>query len=147
MTIYGIRKAIIARIRSALTDTAFAAVAFDDADVSEPIRRPSLKLTLEDGTAGRFNGCCAERTVTARVHFFAKSETRPTPENTAMRELLENAFLDDLLADGGAIPIDEISSVVTDGFLICSFDLYRVELLPEGDSPTMETLNINERVN
>ena len=64
-----------------------------------------------------------------------------------MQDLIENAFLDDLeVKEGFFIPAESVESEVTDGVLICSFDLYAVELLPDMDtSETMETLDINLR--
>ncbi|WP_066452678.1 phage tail terminator family protein [Anaerotruncus rubiinfantis] len=147
MTLFDINLAVNERIKSAKKGGAFENVPLIDQDVEEPIERPSIKVETGDGNGGKFNGCCLERTVTVRIYFFAKNRQRPKPENTEMRELLENAFMDDLFVGSGAIPIDEVQSVVTDGVLICSFDLYRVELLPDTDDrPLMDTLNIHERV-
>ena len=65
-----------------------------------------------------------------------------------MQDLIENAFLDDLkIEEGFYIPVESVESEVTDTVLVCSFDLYAVELLPDTDaSEPMEQLNYKEVV-
>ncbi len=147
MTLLEINKAINSRIETAKIGTPFATVPLLAEDLAEPIKRPSLKVQIEDSTSSKFNACCKEHNLTCRVHFFAPNGEKPKMDNLLMREILENAFLDDLIVVDGTIPIEEVRSTITDGVLICSFDLYRVELIPDTDtSPFMDKLNINERV-
>lgn len=147
MTHLEINKAVNGRICTAKAGTEFEPVEFVAQDVTEPIVRPSLKVELEDGTVGLLNGCCAEKTLTVRIYFFARDRYRPKAENMRMRELLEQAFLDDLVLGTESVLPEEFSSTVTDGVLVCSFDLYWTQLLPDRDnSPTMNDLYLNERV-
>lgn len=146
MTANEINRAINGRIRAVLDGAGLMDVPLCPEDLSEPIVRPSVKVELSGVSSGRFNCSCREATLTCRIYFFARDRQRPKAENTAMRELLEAAFLEDLTVGGGTIPIERVDSEVADGVLVCSFDLYRVELMPEPDGEPMVTLNLNERV-
>lgn len=147
ITLIQINQAINSRIEEALTGSEFSVVGIVPEDLSEPIIRPSIKVAIEDSTNGKFNSVCRERTLTCRVYFFAKDRYKYKLDNLMMRDLLENAFLDDLqVIEGFYIPIDNVTSEVSDTVLICSFDLYAIELLPETDAnEPMENLNINLR--
>lgn len=147
MTLFEINSAVNDRICAAKVGTEFEPVELVAQDVTEPIVRPSIKVELDDGTAGLLNGCCVEKTLTVRIYFFARDRYHTKAENMHMRELLEQAFLDEIILETGSILPEEISSTVTDGVLICSFDLYWAQLLPDHDnSPTMNDLYLNERV-
>ena len=55
ITLLEINKAINAKIEHALADSEFALVPIIAGDFKEKILRPSIKVFLEDGTAGKFN--------------------------------------------------------------------------------------------
>lgn len=147
ITLIQINQAVNSRIEEALTGSEFSTVEIVAEDLEEPIIRPSIKVAIEDGTNGKYNSACREKTLTCRVYFFAKDRHKFKLDNLKMRDLLENAFLDDLqVMEGFYIPIENVTSEVSDTILICSFDLYTIELLPDTDtSEPMETLNINLR--
>lgn len=147
ITLIQINQAINSRIEEALTGSEFSAVEIVAEDLEEPIIRPSIKVAIEDGINGKYNSACREKTLTCRVYFFAKDKNKYKLDNLKMQDLLETAFLDDLqVMDGFYIPIENVTSEVSDSVLICSFDLYTIELLPDTDtSEPMETLNINLR--
>lgn len=87
-----------------------------------------------------------ERTLITRVYFFAKNSQKPKIENIKMQEIIENAFLEDLkVTDTFYIPIDTVESDISDGVLICSFELGTLELLPTDDKTYdfMEVLEID----
>ena len=87
-----------------------------------------------------------ERTLTAKVYFFAKNKEKPKMENIKMQEIIENAFLEDLkVTDTFYIPIDTVESDISDGVLISSFELGTLELLPTDDETYdfMEVLEID----
>lgn len=87
-----------------------------------------------------------ERTLTARVYFFAENKEKPKIENIKIQEIIENAFLGDLkVTDTFYIPIDTVESDVSDGVLISSFELGTLELLPTDDEAYeyMEVLEID----
>lgn len=144
ITLLEINKAINNKIKEALVGTAFTTVPLLAEDISEPIIRPSLKVTIENSTNGKFNANCREKNLTCKVYFFAKDRYKYKIDNSKMQDLIENAFLDDLkVNDNFYIPIEEVESDVTDSVLICSFHLYSIELLPDTDiSEPMEDLDI-----
>ncbi|HEY5582923.1 MAG TPA: hypothetical protein VIK78_00305 [Ruminiclostridium sp.] len=144
VTLLQINKAINNKIKSALIGTEFSLVELLAEDISEPISRPSLKVDMENSINGRFNSNCREKTLTIRVYFFAKDRYKYKIDNAKLQDILENAFLDDLeVVEGFYIPIENVSSDVSDTVLICSFDLYAIELLPDTDvNELMEELNI-----
>ncbi len=144
VTLLEINKAINNKIEKALVGTDFKLVPIIAEDISEPIVRPSLKVAIENSTNGKFNANCREKNLTCRVYFFAKDRNKYKMDNSKMQDLIENAFLEDLkVAENFYIPIEEVESNVSDTVLICNFDLYSVELLPDTDtSELMESLNI-----
>jgi len=147
LTLLEINKATKNKIKAALVGTAFSTVPIIAEDVSEPIIRPSLKVNIESSTNGKFNANCREKTLTIRVFYFAKDRYKYSIDNAKMQELLENAFLEDLqVTEGFFIPIESVSSEVSDTVLICSFDLYSVELLPSNDTDleNMEEIKQNQ---
>lgn len=150
ITIIEINKAINNKIKTSIVDTEFSTVPLNPEDVTKIIR-PSIKVAIENSTNGKFNSNCREKNLTCRVYFFAKDRYKYKTDNVKMQDLLENAFLDDIkVKEGFFIPIESVNSEVVDSVLVCSFDLYSIELLPE---PTindigepievMENLNIN----
>lgn len=120
----------------AVNDTikAVSSVLIVASDVSEPIIRPSIKVMLEDSSSGLFNAQCRERSLTYRVYFFAKDANKYRMDNLAMQEAIESAFLDGLRVDGTHIPIASVDSDVVDTVLVCTIELYAVELLPDTDA-------------
>jgi len=161
LTLMQINKAVDDTIESALHNTEFATVSVWAKDISEPIKRPSLKVAIGPSKNGRLNASYREKTLTIRVYFFASNLKKYKIENTKMQDILESAFLDGVYVNGAYIPIETVESDVTDTVLICSFDLYIAELVadkrtidpetgeeinPETGDPIeiMETLEIEE---
>ncbi|OSA89056.1 UNVERIFIED_ORG: hypothetical protein B2H98_13935 [Clostridium botulinum] len=144
ITLLEINKGINEAIEAALNDTEFCNVTIRAEDLKEDIVRPSIKVMLDDGTSGKFNSCCKERTLTIRVYFYAKNKDKPKIENIKMREIIENAFLEDLkVSDTFYIPIDNVESVISDGVLICTIDLETLEIIPESEKyEPMDQLDI-----
>ncbi len=146
VTLIDINKAITSKIRQAIVDTEYSDVPIPATDVTESIIRPSIKFSIESSTNGKYNSSCREKTLTCRIYFFAKDRNKYNIDNIKMQDILETAFLDGLLIkEGFLIPISDVESEVTDGVLVCSFDLYTLELLPDEntDSEMMENLNVN----
>ncbi len=144
ITLLEINKAINNKIKKALVGTDFNSVPIIAEDISEPIVRPSLKVSIENSTNGKFNANCREKNLTCRVYFFAKDRNKYKMDNSKMQDLIENACLEDLqVTESFYIPIEEVESEVSDTVLISSFNLYSIELLPDTDtSELMENLNI-----
>lgn len=132
VTLIEINKAINSKIEAALIGTPFSEVPLLAEDISEAIKRPSIKVEIDNPSLGNFNANCRERNLTCRVYFFAKDRDKFKIDNMKMQEILTNALLDGLyVSDNFFIPIDNVEGDVVDGVLICSFDLYAVELVPE----------------
>lgn len=148
VTLIEINKAINNKIKEALAGTDFNTVPLLAEDISEPIIRPSLKVAIENSTNGMFNANCREKNLTCRVYFFAKDRYKYKIDNSKMQDLMENAFLDGIkFNDNFYIPIEEVESEVVDSVLICSFDLYLVELIPEPTvSPIGELIELMEEL-
>lgn len=146
VTLIDINKAITSKIRQAIVDTEYSDVSIPATDVTESIIRPSIKFSIENSSNGKFNANCREKTLTCRVYFFAKDRTKYNLDNIKIQDILETAFLDGLtVKESFLIPIESVESEVTDGVLVCSFDLYTLELLPDTDATNemMENLNVN----
>lgn len=147
VTFIQINKAINDTIESALVDTEFNGVPLKDEEVTE-IVRPSLKVKIEDSKGGKFNSCNKERTLTVRVYFFAKDRYKYKKDNLKMRELIENAFIEDVkVTDTFYMPItseEGVTSDVVDTVLECSFDLYSIEeIVDTTEYEPMEELHLN----
>ena len=127
-----INKAVNNKIKHALSDSSFKDVPIIASDLSEPIVRPSLKITFDDGNTGKFNSCMKERTLTYRVYFFATNLEKYKIENTKVQDLIENEFLTPIkVTDTFYIDVDEVESTVSDTVLICSFDIETLEDIPD----------------
>lgn len=145
-----INKAINDLIKNALIGTSFSPEILVAEDVSEPIVRPSLKTSIETTVTSGLNSASREKTITCRIYFFASDRYKYKIENAKMQEILEAALLSGIFIDNNYIPIEEVTSETTDTVLICSFDLYIIESLPEptvnGIGETLEdmdTLSLN----
>lgn len=127
-----INEAINNKITKALKGSSFENVEISAGDLKEPIIRPSLKVILGDGTAGKFNSCMKERTLTCRVYFFASDLRKYKIENTKVQDLIENEFLTPIkVTDTFFIEVDEVETIVSDTVLICSFDIKTLEDIPD----------------
>ncbi|ACL77246.1 phage tail terminator family protein [Ruminiclostridium cellulolyticum] len=146
VTLIDINKAITSKIRQAIADTEYSDVPIPAIDVTESIIRPSIKFSIENSSNGKFNANCRQKTLICRIYFFAKDRTKYNLDNIKMQDILENAFFDGItIKEGFFIPIDNVESEVTDGVLICSFDMQTIESLPDDSesSETMEDLILN----
>lgn len=146
VTLIDINKAITSKIRQVIANTEYSDVPIPAQDITESIIRPSLKFFIEASSNGKFNANCREKTLTCRIYFFAKDRTKYNLDNIKIQDILETAFLDGLtVKEGFYIPVENVESEVTDGVLVCSFDLYALELLPDTDTTNeiMENLNVN----
>jgi hypothetical protein len=104
------------------------------AEDTEEIKRPSIKISMEDDKSSKFNNCNKERTLTVRVYFFAKDKNKYKIDNLNMEDIIQNAFLNDVkVTDTFYMPITEdgINCTTIDTVLECSFDLYSLEEIPD----------------
>ena len=143
ITFNQINIAINKKIKNAIKDVFEYDVPLVAEDISEPIIRPSIKVIFENSNSAKFNEHCKERNISYGVYFFAKNRQTPKPENIAIREAIENEFINDIqVTDTFFIPVENLEFETSDGVLIVSFDLYTIELLPDTDtSDIMEEIN------
>lgn len=143
MTLLAINKAVIDNLKPHLTGN-FSGVVFMAEDLTEPIVRPSIKVTLEDHRFGHYTGANSERSLMVRLYFFAASGTKNKFDNLAMQEIIESTFSDGLNVSGENMYIESIDSNVSDGVLISSFELNIYEELAEdnGSGEPMEELDV-----
>lgn len=145
LTLIGISKAVNDCIEAALAGTAFVGVPLLATDIAEPIIRPSIKVMLDSGQNGLFNASSREKTLTFRIHFFAESEYKYRLDNLKMQEIIEGAFLHGLTADGAYVPIDSVETTIADTVLVCTIEIYAIELLPDtGASEQIEEIIFKE---
>lgn len=132
ITLLEINKAINDKIEHALANSKFSTAPIIAGDLSEPIIRPSIKVFLDTGNAGKFNTHMKERTLTVRVYFFASNLEKYKIENTKVQDLIENEFLTPIkVTDTFYIDVDEVETTVSDTVLICSFNIETLENIPD----------------
>ena len=129
ITLLEINKAINNKIEHALADSEFKTVPIIAGDLSEPIVRPSLKVS---------------------VYFFATDLKKYKIENTKVQDLIENEFLTPIkVTDTFYIDVDEVEANTSDTVLICSFNIETLEDIPEiiiddgVEYEMMENLNLD----
>lgn len=146
ITLTQLNKAICDKVRTAL-DGAGLKITLSPEDLAEPIRRPSIKVSIADGTSGRDNSRMRRTGVTVRVYFFAKDRQRPKKENLQIREVLSEAFLEEIKVGEFWIPVmEDVEFMVTDGVLIATLDLDYLELLPEQKTGEYESIEMLENL-
>lgn len=134
ITFNQINAAVNEKIQTAIENVFDYEVPLVAEDITEPIIRPSIKVIFENSDSTKFNEHCKERNISYSVYFFAKNRNKTKPENIAIREAIENEFINDLKVDDNFyIPIDNLQFETSDGVLIITFDLYTIELLPDND--------------
>lgn len=143
ITFNQINIAINEKIKKAIKDIFEYDVPLVAEYISEPIIRPSIKVIFENSNSAKFNEQCKERNISCSVYFFAKNRQAPKPENIAIREAIENEFINDIqVTDTFFIPVENLEFETSDGVLIVNFDLYTIELLPDTDTnEIMEEIN------
>lgn len=143
ITFNQINLAINEKIKKAIKNVFEYEVPLVAEDISEPIMRPSIKVIFENSNSAKFNEQCKERNISYSVYFFAKNKQKPKPENIAIREAIENEFINDIqVTDTFFIPVENLEFETSDGVLIVNFDLYTIELLPDTDTnELMEEIN------
>ncbi len=147
ITILEINQAIIGKLGIALEDTAFSEVPFTAEEVKRGIKRPSIKVEISETKDVKVNSLCREKEISVNIYFFAKDRDNYKIDNIKMQNIITETFLDGLFAkEGFYIPIESIESEVSDTVLICSFELYSIELLPDDTAQMdpMEELEFRE---
>lgn len=143
LTLIDIQKAIEKNIKDALVNTEYSTIKPTAEDIIESIVRPGIKVRFEGSKNGLFNALCREKTLTVRIYFFAKDRYKYSIDNLKMQDILENAFIKEIVINNNYFYIENVESEVVDSVLICSFDLYMIEELPNTDtSEPIESLNL-----
>lgn len=116
-----------------------------EADLPEPIVRPSIKTFVDVGSSSRLNADILSRTVHTDIYFFAADKHRPRMENMDMIDRLSYAFLNGIDVDEALhIPLlENIEFSVEDGVLHAEFDVDVYERIdPDIDVDPMENLTV-----
>lgn len=152
ITLVELNKALCDKVRDALT-AAGMEITLSPEDLSEPIRRPSIKVSIEDGSSGRENSRTKRTGITVRIYFFAANRDRPKMENLQVREALAAAFLDEVQVGSYWVPVlDDMEFTTTDGVLVATIELDFIERIPdqpEGEhesNENMESLHMVQRL-
>lgn len=141
-----LNKAVCDRYRQALAAAVPKARLLAE-DVRDPIKRPSGKVELDEGSDARLLTSGRERSTTFRLYYYATNKDKPKLENLAVRSAIGEAFLDGLTVDDVYIGMDDgVSFTVADGVLVATVDLTWSEPIPEEDAELMETLNYETEV-
>lgn len=147
-----LNKAICDKVKTALISYGLK-IPLSPEDLSKPIKRPSIKIVMNEGGSGRENSRMKRTGITVRIYFFAKDDARPKEENLYVRDILSEAFLDEIQVGDFWIPIlDEIDFTVTDGVLVATVELDYIERIPDRtESPyesneNMESLHMVQRL-
>lgn len=138
ITFLDINKAINNKIKSMIVNTEFSQVPIVAEDVTEPIVRPSFKVSVES-KCGNFNSVCREKSVTVQIYFFAKDRYKYKVENSKIQDLLQDGLLDGIYLNGSHISIDEVECDIVDTVLVCEFEMYLLEEIQE-DLSNVETI-------
>lgn len=136
------KRAVNAIIRSATSDLH---IPIRDADLTEPIVRPSIKTFVDAGSADRLNADILDRTVHTDIYFFAADNHQPRAENMDIVDRLSCVFPDGIdVNEALYIPLLEgIEFSVEDGVLHAQFDVEVYELIDDNsDTDPMENLTI-----
>ena len=151
VTLIDIYKAIISKVTVALTDTDYSTTTFSSTSITENITRPSLYLDFSNNKTNKFNFYIKERSLRVELFYFATIRDNAKIELLKIQDILENAFLEEIkVSDTFYFPVSEVEFDVnkTDGYLVCSFELYSLENIEFVDlSEYMETLEIKNKIN
>ena len=151
VTLIDIYKAIINTVTLALIDTEFISTKFSSTSIVENITRPSLYLDFPNNKINKFNHDIKERNLKVELFYFATVRNNAKIELLKIQDILENAFLEEIkVSNTFYFPTSETEFDVnkTDGYLICSFELYSLEEIDFIDlSEYMETLESKNKIN
>ena len=146
ITLLEINQAICRQVKAAFSEAGLD-IPLNPEDLSEPIQRPSIKVMIEDGSAGQYNSCMKRTGITVRFYFFAKNAQRPKEEWLQVREALTVAFLEEVRAGDFWIPLKEdIEFTVSDGILVATMELEFLEELPSRPEGLWESEEMMERL-
>ncbi len=113
MKLKDLKKAINAIVRQAAPS-----VPIVDADLKEPIQRPSFKTFVDSGSGGKYNSDSMSRTIYIDIYFFATDLQNPRIENMDIQDALTYAFADGIPVENTVIPaLEDVDFSTEDGVL------------------------------
>lgn len=131
MTLLKINHAINNAIKETLNDMEIT-IPIVTNDVLEPIARPSIKLSFENGKNGKLNNRCREKSLTCRIYYFPKDRNKNKFDILQMQDLIEQTFIEGFyVEDSFYIPIETVESTIIENILICSFNISMFEIIEE----------------
>ncbi|MEG1044716.1 MAG: hypothetical protein RSF81_08100 [Oscillospiraceae bacterium] len=115
-------------IENALSQTPFKLVPIVAADLSEPIIRPSIKVTFDDIKSNKVNPLLYTQNISCRIYYFAVDCNKTRIENLKMSSILQNALIAGFITD-------EVTTDIIDGVLVLTFDLELLEMFEQYSVP------------
>lgn len=132
MRVERINRAIVRRLRSMFSGHGFEGIKVYPSDLSEPIERPSVKLVIEDVKTLDESISGISQTLSLNIYFFARNAHRPKSENLAALEVLQTALRGRIRDEDGVVyRLDNLEISITDGVVVCSLDLWYMEINTE----------------
>lgn len=122
----------------------YTAITVISSDLTEPIMRPSIKVTLVANKSGKENSSLVGTELICRIYFFPTLGKKSKLEIMHMQGKIFEALQDPLMiTESYCIYIDEVDAEMSDGVLICSFNSNTIrELDLEQGQESMEELEV-----
>lgn len=128
ITLKDISNAIISQVANGLVNTPYSTVKFSSTDIKEKVERPSFFLEFDSNKTGLFNATNKERTLSAKIYYFAPDISEYKVENIEVQGYLEDIFLKYLsVNETFYIDITELDFNSSGGVLVCTMELYTIE--------------------
>ena len=140
MTIKELHRSVVARIKE------IAGISVSDNDLSEPIRRPCIKISSMLDEIEFINKDLLREKVAIDVYYFAPNKDKYRKANAEMSELLCRGLLEKPIetAENEPICVENIDISEQDTVLVCSFYINAYLTRDESEDATekMNELNI-----
>lgn len=138
-----LNKAIVDRVKNTMDKSPFDKIPIVPEDLSKPIKRPSIKIDMEDVNVTAITQSYISYEVMVRIYFFAKDGNRPKIDNIAMQELIFEGFNEPLEVSGSFVEVYELNSDTIDGVLEVSFTIEYLKKRAEKPLEDMESMTMN----
>ncbi|MFW5671837.1 MAG: phage tail terminator family protein [Acetivibrio ethanolgignens] len=119
MTLEELYKAINAKMQKIREYAGFEGVSVENEDNDDKIKRPSIRVLIEDYTSERVNFCGIIHTASPGIYYFSKNEDFSNEENIKMQEILEELFIDGVEIGLAAIEPERLEFKKEPGMLYC----------------------------
>jgi hypothetical protein len=120
-----------------------------DADMEEPVIRPSFKIFMNTAKSGLYSSALRQVRVYFNIYFYASDRKHSKSEIFEIEDKLAFSFLEPFfIKETCCVYVDDVDfEKVTDGIFNCSFDFeIGTEFIDESDFENMEELYIEEEI-